>query len=71
MISRIRSWWRQRRLQKLLDLVRDYEMTPEEREAQRRDFAYGNVRLSNPEVTREMVDKVADEMNRQPNRGRK
>lgn len=65
MISRIRSWWRQRRLQKLLDLVRDYEMTPEEREAQRRDFAYGNVRLSNPEVTREMVDRVADQMKKE------
>lgn len=71
MISRIRSWWRHRRLQKLLDLVRDYEMTPEEHEAQRRDFAYGNVKLSNPEVTREMVDEVADEMNRQNRPGRK
>jgi hypothetical protein len=65
MIFRIRSWWRQRRLKKLLDLVRDYEMTPEEREAQRRDFAYGNVRLSNPEVTREMVDRVADQMKKE------
>jgi hypothetical protein len=65
MISRIRSWWRHRKLKKLLDLVRDYEMTPEEREAQRRDFAYGNVRLSNPEVTREMVDRVADQMKKE------
>lgn len=37
-------------------------MTPAEREAQRRSFAYGNAALSNPNVTRELVDKVADEM---------
>lgn len=31
------------------------DMTPEERAEQRRSFAYGNVHLSNPAVTREMV----------------
>lgn len=30
-------------------------------EKQRRSFAYGNANLSNPEVTREVVDKVADD----------
>lgn len=34
-------------------------LSPEDREAQRRSFAYGNVALSNPNVTREMVDDVA------------
>lgn len=37
-------------------------MTLEEREAQRRSFVYGNVKLHNPEITREMVDEVGDEM---------
>lgn len=37
-------------------------MTPAQREEQRRDFAAGNVGLSNPAVTRAVVDKVADEM---------
>ena len=37
-------------------------MTPEERESQRRSFVYGNVKLHNPEVTREMVDEVGDEL---------
>jgi hypothetical protein len=41
-------------------------LTPEEqaahRDAQRRSWVYGNVALSNPEVTREMVDRVIDEM---------
>ena len=37
-------------------------MTPEQIEAQRRSFAFGNVSMSNPNVTRELVDRVADEM---------
>jgi hypothetical protein len=41
-------------------------MTPEDREAQRRSFAFGNISLSNPAVTRELVDRVADEMQREP-----
>ena len=48
-------------LEELLEHCRDYEMSPEEREEQRRSFAYGNVKLSNPAVTREMVDQAADE----------
>lgn len=63
MIRLIKNWLRNRRLNKLLAWAKTYEMTPEEREEQRRSFAYGNVKLSNPEVTREMVDKVADELN--------
>lgn len=47
-------------LKKLVDDVAAYpSMTPEEREAQRRDFAYGNTKLANPAITREMVDKAA------------
>lgn len=33
-----------------------------EREAQRRSFAFGNANLSNPNVTRDDVDKAAEEM---------
>ena len=40
-------------------------MTPEEREAQRRSFVHGTVAMSNPEVTREMVDEVVEEMPRE------
>ena len=35
-------------------------VTPAEREAQRRSFAYGNTALSNPNITREMIDAAAD-----------
>jgi hypothetical protein len=39
-------------------------MTDEEKEAQRRSFVYGNLAISNPSITREMVDEVADEMDK-------
>jgi len=38
------------------------QMTPEQQEAQRRSFAFGNANIHNPNVTRELVDRVADEM---------
>ena len=53
-----------RELEELLTKVRDVRMTPEEREAQRRSFAYGNAKGSNPAVTREMVDRAAEDYDR-------
>jgi hypothetical protein len=50
-------------LDELIEWARGYEMTPAEREAQRRSFAYGNCAIENPLVTRQMVDEVADRMN--------
>ena len=50
------------RLQWLLDEARNLVMTPEEKEEQRRSFAYGNIKIENPRITREMVDKAADEI---------
>lgn len=35
------------------------EMTSEQKEAQRRSFAFGNANISNPNVTREMIDNAA------------
>lgn len=42
--------------------------TPEEQEEQRRSFAYGNVALHNPSITRADIDRVADEMAANGNR---
>ena len=54
-------------LERLLELARNASpMTPEEREAQRRSFAYGNCAIENPAVTREMVDEVADGLSIDP-----
>ncbi|HXK36744.1 MAG TPA: hypothetical protein VJ553_04140 [Candidatus Paceibacterota bacterium] len=47
-------------LKKLLAKARTHVMTEEEQEAQQRSFAYGNAALSNPNVTREMVDRAAE-----------
>lgn len=48
------------RLQDLLEKARKNVPTPEEKEAQRRSFAYGNTKIENPRITREMVDRAAD-----------
>ena len=50
------------RLQELLDKARQSVPTPEEKEEQRRSFAYGNTKIENPRITREMVDKAADDL---------
>lgn len=58
-------WVQENRPNKLDFLIQEAKkhiMTPEEAEAQRRDFAYGNVKLSNPDVSREMVDVAAEAM---------
>ena len=47
----------------MIDLARALKpMTDDERERQRRSFAFGNVSIHNPDVTREMVDEVAEKM---------
>jgi hypothetical protein len=46
----------------LLERARAIEMTPVEAEQQRRSFAYGNANIENADITRELIDKVADEL---------
>jgi len=46
----------------LMSLARGHEMTPEEREAQRRSFAFGNANIDNSDVTHEMVDEAAERL---------
>ena len=38
------------------------ELTPEAKARQRISFAYGNANASNPNVTREMVERAAEKM---------
>ena len=45
-------------LQKLIDSARSYVMSPEEHQAQRRSFAYGNTKIGNDLVTRETVNSL-------------
>jgi hypothetical protein len=46
----------------MIELARAVKITPEQEEAQRRSFVFGNVAIENPSITREFVDRVADEM---------
>ena len=48
----------------LLDAAKHVVLTPEEKEEQRRSFAFGNTNIENPRITREMVDKEAEALNR-------
>jgi hypothetical protein len=48
------------RLQELLDTAKSAVPSAEEKEQQRRSFAYGNTKIENPRITREMIDREAD-----------
>jgi hypothetical protein len=49
-------------LKKLLEAAKTAQPTPEQREQQRRSFAYGNTHFENELVTREMVDREAEKL---------
>ena len=42
-------------LERLIEAARNRPFPPEEREAQRRSFAYGNAKIENDRITWEMV----------------
>jgi hypothetical protein len=47
-------------LMELLVSARDWVMTAQEKEAQRRSFAYGNTKIENDRISRALVDREAD-----------
>ncbi len=47
-------------LQVLLEAAKKVVLTAEQKEQQRRSFAYGNTKIENSRITREMVDRAAD-----------
>jgi hypothetical protein len=49
-------------LVKLLTANLTREMTPEQKEAQRRSFVYGNTKIENDAITRETVDRAAEQL---------
>jgi hypothetical protein len=48
-------------LEELIERARHHVVTDEEREQHRRSFAYGNCHLANESITREDIDRAADE----------
>lgn len=51
-------------LEDLIERSKSVRMTPEEREEQRRSFAYGNSKIENDRITREIIDQEAELMRR-------
>jgi hypothetical protein len=49
-------------LEKLLAAAKKHALTPAEKEEQRRSFAYGNTKIENARITREMVDQEAERL---------
>ena len=49
-------------LAKLLAASRTREMTSEQKEAQRRSFVYGNTKIENDAITRDTVNRAADQL---------
>jgi len=51
----------------LIERARTVKMTPEQREQQRRSFAYGNTKIENDLITRDMVEEQAKTQKRKTN----
>lgn len=54
-------------LEMLLEAAKKARPSPEQREEQRRSFAYGNTAFENSLITREMVDEQAEAIARERN----
>ncbi len=50
------------KLKELLDKAKTVKPSPEDKEEQRRSFAFGNTNIENPRITRETVDREAEEL---------
>ena len=57
-------------LEGLIEKCREIIMTPEEKEEQIRSLAYGNLKLHNPNLTKEDIDRAAEKLENQHNRRR-
>jgi len=49
-------------LKTLIEVAKRVTPTPEQREEQRRSFAYGNTAFENNRITREMIDRQAEKL---------
>jgi len=49
-------------LEKLLEAAKHRPLSPLDQEKQRRSFAYGNANIENERITRETVDREADDL---------
>ena len=49
-------------LEELLEMARTLPVSAEERECQRRSFAFGNTNIENDRITRATVDQAAEKL---------
>ena len=49
-------------LAELIERARNIRMSPQELEAQRQSFAYGNAKIENNDITREIVAQAAQDL---------
>lgn len=49
-------------LEKLIIAAKAVDFTAEDKEEQRRSFAYGNTKIENSRITRELIDEEADSL---------
>jgi hypothetical protein len=52
-------------LDKLLEAAKGTKFTEEQKEEQRRSFAYGNTNIENPRITRDLVDQEAEALKKE------
>ena len=50
------------KLNELLAKAKKVKLSPQQKEEQRRSFAYGNTNIENSRITRETVDKEAEKL---------
>jgi len=53
------------KLAALLEQAKTVTMSGAQKEQQRRSFAYGNTKIENSRITREMIDQQAESLKRQ------
>jgi hypothetical protein len=49
-------------LKELVEKAKRVKASPEQKEEQRRSFAYGNTNIENPRITRQTVDQEAEKL---------
>lgn len=61
----------ERSISELIEVAKTIMVDAAHREEQRRSFVFGNTAIENPSITRELVDRIADEMARAARRPKK
>ncbi len=54
----------QESISKLVEIAKTVRMSEKQKDEQRNSFVYGNTKIENDAITREMVEKIAQEVPR-------